>query len=236
MTGWKKAGWGILTIKLLSLDTLNLQKLHKWKTIYLNSLLICLDVDLPTNTSPDGVLSERFFKPISLKGSIHRVVIFYLDKACEVTLSVGTWSRGTPTYLKRSFLWLGLKSRYLDEQLTVVSDYFLPLFFRSYAKLKGFYSLIVVSIQMSSRKQVLRDKIWNYFQRSTFEPYLTTHHMRTRPHRAKRPGFLSRGGTFCRLSAKMTPPGGRPREWATAACEPRSSHLLSSRRGQLSNK
>lgn len=60
---------------------------------------------------------------------------------------------------------------------------------------------------------------------------LTTHPMRTRPRRAKRQDFPSKGGTSFRLWARRTPPGGRPRGWATATCAPPSSLPPSSRRG-----
>lgn len=59
--------------------------------------------------------------------------------------------------------------------------------------------------------------------------------MRTRPPHAKRRGFPSRGGTFFRLLAKMTPPGGRLKELVILVCELHSSHQHNSRRGQLLN-
>lgn len=55
--------------------------------------------------------------------------------------------------------------------------------------------------------------------------------MRTKPRLARRRDFLLRGGTFSRLSARRTPPGGRPREWVTATCVLRSSPLPSSKKG-----
>lgn len=55
--------------------------------------------------------------------------------------------------------------------------------------------------------------------------------MRTKPRHARRRDFRLRGGTFSRLSARRTPPGGRPREWVTVTCVLRSSPLPSSKKG-----
>lgn len=62
---------------------------------------------------------------------------------------------------------------------------------------------------------------------------MITHLLRTKQPRAKRQDFPLNGVTFFRLLARRTPPGGRPRGWATVTCALPSSLQCSFRRGSL---